>query len=213
MEAEPSDVPDPSTVKKLRGSISRAWEIVENLLLFADLQRNAAGSNRVAIDLKKLLEGLIKKYKSQWENKQLTVDLSVEDRAGCVEGNPELLETAFKHLLLNAVYFNKKGGDIAIRAKVERDKIHISFSDTGIGIPKDKTSMIFDSFYQVAEYLTREVGGLGLGLAIVRRIVEAHGGFIMVSSHEGAGSEFEILLPLPKPSLTNSPAEERKALP
>jgi signal transduction histidine kinase len=204
---KPSEPANPSTVEKLRAGVSRAWEIVENLLLFADLKRNTSESNRLMIDLRTLLESLIKKYQSQWESKGLTVDLSLDENIPRIEALPELLETAFKHLLLNAIYFNKKGGRILIQAKVERSEIKISFSDTGIGIPKDKTSRIFDSFYQVAEYLTREVGGLGLGLAIVRRIIEAHGGLISVHSRDGGGSEFRVSLPQSPPSLAPSGAD------
>src|SRR4029077_18263791 len=127
-----------------------------------------------------------------------TVQLALDEPLHTIVGDPDLLETAFKHLMNNAVHFNKKGGLIKLQAKNQGDQVQISFADTGIGIPNDKVSMVFDSFYQVADYMTRDVGGIGLGLAIVRRIVEAHGGSIMVQSREGQGSEFRILLPQPK---------------
>ena len=105
------------------------------------------------------------------------------------------METAFKHLLLNAIQFSPRESAVRIEVRNARDGCRISFTDQGIGIPQDKLSAVFDSFYQVADYLTREVGGLGLGLAIVRRIVETHGGTIQVSSRQGEGSTFTMVFP------------------
>ena len=72
--------------------------------------------------------------------------------------------------------------------------VHISFKDNGIGIPKEEIPIIFDGFYQVAKYLTRQVKGLGLGLAITKRIIEAHGGYITVKSEPEKGSTFTVVL-------------------
>ena len=71
----------------------------------------------------------------------------------------------------------------------------VRFSDTGIGLPEGALEKLFDGFYQAASHLTRKVGGLGLGLALTRRIVEAHGGTVSVESKEGSGSVFSVSLP------------------
>jgi signal transduction histidine kinase len=106
-----------------------------------------------------------------------------------------LLRTAFKHLLLNAVRFNTNGGRVWIEATNAPGRLEIRFSDTGIGIAPEARARVFDRFYQVAEHMTRKVGGLGLGLAIVRRIIEAHGGHATVEPREGGGSVFLVSLP------------------
>jgi len=183
-------------LRSLRSQIANLWQVVENLLLFSNLRGSDTTSYRVPVEPRALLKATIQKFKVEWEQKQLVVDLSVDDNIESIEGDPQLLATAFKHLLLNAIRFNKVGGNIRIEVKSQWDNLQISFTDTGIGIPQDKLQNIFDGFYQVAEYLTRQVGGLGLGLAIVRRIVEAHGGTITASSAPGEGCQFVVVLPI-----------------
>jgi signal transduction histidine kinase len=78
------------------------------------------------------------------------------------------------------------------------EKLQVSVSDSGIGIPEDKLGRVFERFYQVDGSATRKFGGAGLGLAIVRRIVEAHGGRIWVESQVGRGSTFSFTLPKAK---------------
>ena len=195
LDAAESDSPKSANIGLLRTGISNVWDIIENLLLFVDLNYGHAVLSPVPIEAGKLIQTLIQKFRSEWESRNVSVSLVSEENIASLPGDPQLLETAFKHLLLNAIYFNKKGGHVEIELKQSGENYMISFADTGRGIPQDKLSSVFDCFYQVADYLTREIGGLGLGLAIVRRIVETHGGTITVSSREGEGSVFEILLP------------------
>ncbi len=111
------------------------------------------------------------------------------------------INQVFDNLLGNAIKFSRTGGVITIAVKNNDDKIQITVSDTGIGIPPDKLDKVFDRFYQVDGSATRRYGGAGLGLAIVRRIVEAHGGRIWVESVLGQGSSFIFQLPKTQPKL------------
>jgi signal transduction histidine kinase len=185
-------------LKSLRSHISRVWKLVENMLFFADLRAGDVRSYKVPVEPRLLLKDLVQKFRPEWEKRELKVDVISESGIESINGDPQLLSTAFKHLLLNAINFNRKGGAVRIQIKNVGSSVAIAFADTGIGIPADKLPNMFDSFYQAAEYLTREVGGLGLGLAIVRRIVEAHGGSVAVSSQVGEGSQFTIMLPVEK---------------
>ena len=101
-----------------------------------------------------------------------------------------------QNLLHNAVKFTPKDGRVTFQARVDGDQAILSVTDTGIGIPKDKLNRIFDRFYQVEQSLTREYGGIGLGLAITRGMVEVCGGKIEVESSEDKGTTFTITLPL-----------------
>jgi signal transduction histidine kinase len=101
----------------------------------------------------------------------------------------------FDNLLGNAIKFSPRGGTITIDVADAGDMLCISVVDTGVGIPPDKLDKVFDRFYQVDGSATRRFGGAGLGLAIVRRIVEAHGGRIWVESQVGQGSAFRFTLP------------------
>ena len=131
---------------------------------------------------------------------------------------------ALFNILDNAVKYTPPGGRVRLMAKVvqrsafsvqrkgeidERrttndelaDFLEISVEDTGIGIPKEHLSRIFERFYRVDKARSRELGGTGLGLSIVKHIVEAHGGTIQVQSIFGQGSTFTIVLPLGKGSI------------
>jgi signal transduction histidine kinase len=105
------------------------------------------------------------------------------------------MERIILNLLSNAIKFTNKGGIISVNIYERADKIMISIKDTGIGIPDDKQIMIFERFRQVNETLIRNNEGSGIGLSLVKSLVEMHGGKIYVNSEVGAGSEFVIELP------------------
>ncbi|MCE8422340.1 MAG: PAS domain-containing protein [Candidatus Methanoperedens sp.] len=110
-----------------------------------------------------------------------------------IEGDKKRLIQVFSNLIENAIKFTLKG-NIRIMASLEKEDIHITISDTGIGIPVDKLDLIFDRFYQSDPSISRKYGGTGLGLWLSRKIIEAHGGKIWAES-KNTGSTFHILLP------------------
>ncbi|MHB8624915.1 MAG: GAF domain-containing protein [Aggregatilineales bacterium] len=112
-----------------------------------------------------------------------------------ITGDPDRLNQVFDNLLGNAVKFSPKGGVVAMHAWLERDLCCVSVSDAGIGIPPNILPHIFERFYQGDDTTRRRFGGAGLGLSIVKRIVEAHGGYVTVKSEVGAGSIFTVCLP------------------
>jgi two-component system, NarL family, sensor histidine kinase BarA len=146
----------------------------------------------------------------------VSVEYSIADDMPSIRADAEKVRQVLVNLLGNAVKFNRKDGKVLVRAEcVTRESqgdasgilpaalgqalelvVRIVISDTGIGIPADKLSRIFDSFYQVDGSSTREYGGTGLGLAIAKNYVEAHDGSIDVSSEYGKGTTFTILLPV-----------------
>ncbi|MCD9025291.1 hybrid sensor histidine kinase/response regulator [Cohnella silvisoli] len=105
-----------------------------------------------------------------------------------------LLQIAY-NLIGNAIKFTPEG-EVTVTAWAEGSMLHIAVADTGIGIPKDKLDVIFQSFEQVGTSVAREYGGAGLGLGIVRRLVELHGGRIAVASEVGKGSVFSFTIPV-----------------
>lgn len=185
-------------LEMLRSSLARENEVVEDLLLFSNLvsEEVRAHGDEVRVDV--LIGVLVEDYRSVSGKKAVSVEVTFEEGIPPVQGDRELLKTAFKHLLLNAIRFNMKGGRVSIVGKRVSERLEVLVSDTGIGIAPELQAQIFDRFYQVAEHMTRKVGGLGLGLAIVRRIVESHGGSVSVAAREGGGTEFLVTLPLPQ---------------
>jgi signal transduction histidine kinase len=107
---------------------------------------------------------------------------------------PRIVEV-FDNLLDNAIKFSPNGGRITLRVREDGEFLRAEVIDTGIGIPPDKYSRIFERFYQVDGSSTRRFRGVGLGLAIVQRIVQAHGGTVGVESELGKGSVFHFTLP------------------
>jgi two-component system, NarL family, sensor histidine kinase BarA len=115
------------------------------------------------------------------------------------------MQQAVMNLVVNAIKFTREGGHIALEAQLVRagdgrfggdEWLELAVSDDGIGIPSDQIERIFDSFYQVDGSSTREYSGVGLGLALVKSYVEAHGGQVKVESAVGKGSRFSLLLPV-----------------
>jgi signal transduction histidine kinase len=120
--------------------------------------------------------------------------LDLPDTLPRIRGDRKQLKQAFINLLNNAVKFNKVEGEIILKAKKGRDHIVITISDTGLGIPEDEQSKIFEKFYRVKSHRD-QVPGTGLGLSVVKQIIHGHGGEINFTSKVDAGTTFTITLP------------------
>ncbi len=117
-----------------------------------------------------------------------------------VSADRDRINQVFDNLLANAIKFSPRGGSITIGLRQQGDAILASVADTGIGIPPDQVHRVFERFYQVDGSVSRRFGGAGVGLAIVKRIVEAHGGRIWVESEMGQGSTFYFTIPRVRPT-------------
>lgn len=125
---------------------------------------------------------------------KLVFDTDIED---CITScDPEKIERVILNLLSNSIKFTRPGGSMKVNMYDKGKNIIISIKDTGIGIPKDKLNIIFDRFIQVDRSLSRKQEGSGIGLSIVKSLVELHGGTISVRSEYGKGTEFVIVLPV-----------------
>ncbi len=156
-----------------------------------------------------LLMAAIDTIGSEAEAKQVTVRTHIESAEAWVVGDLARLQQVFWHLLSNAVKFTPSGGSVDLDLRVEGDQVVVSVSDTGIGIDTAFLPSVFDRFRQADSTTTRLHGGLGLGLAIVRHIVELHGGHVEArSAGAGRGATFIVWLPHMRaetPTLTTLP--------
>jgi signal transduction histidine kinase len=114
------------------------------------------------------------------------------------QADQEKILWVLSQLVENAIKFTPTGGQVSVKAASYGDLILFGIDDTGIGIPEDRIGEIFEPFHQLDSSDNRRYGGTGLGLALVQRIVEAHGSIIKVRSEEGKGSSFEFYLPVYK---------------
>ncbi len=125
----------------------------------------------------------------------ISLHLQAEAHLPLIPVDRDRINQVFDNLLGNAIKFSPRGGAITLEVQDAGEMILVSVTDTGVGIPADQLDKVFDRFYQVDGSATRRFGGAGLGLAIARRIVGAHGGRIWVESAAGQGSVFRFTLP------------------
>lgn len=188
--------------KKQKKMISRARARLEGLLNlindWLDVARLNAGQivdKLNPLSLKKVMKKLIEDMKPLIQDDNISLELGSCSGDDLVQGDKETLEQVFSNLITNAVRYNKPKGQILITIKEKKAFIAVEVKDTGIGIAKEHLPFIFDQFYRVKRGEDQKIKGTGLGLSIAKKIVEAHGGSIQVSSELGKGSTFTVLLP------------------
>jgi len=167
--------------------------LVEQLLAFQRLQRE--GIQLKPFDLREWLHHVFVAWEPTMERAGLRLTMEVDDEVGWALGNPEYLRQVIDNLMDNARKFSKPGGEVRIRAWKEGDEIYIAVSDQGIGVPPEKLPYLFERFYQVDGTATRRYGGMGIGLALCKEIVEMHGGRIWAES-EGIGKGLTVTFTL-----------------
>ncbi|MCD6290560.1 MAG: GAF domain-containing protein, partial [Anaerolineae bacterium] len=153
--------------------------------------------HKIKLDLGHWLKGVVADWRRQEEEHPVRFHLDLTQEVSTIEADPDLLHQVMDNLLDNAIKFSPNGGEIRIRVRREANEAILAVSDEGVGIPPDKLELVFERFYQVEGGSTRRFGGMGVGLALCKKIVEGHGGRIWAeSAGEGRGSTFYVALPL-----------------
>ncbi|HEY75705.1 MAG TPA: GAF domain-containing protein [Thermoflexia bacterium] len=151
--------------------------------------------NLQLVDMGQLARTAVEDCRSTAGQKGIEVRGEIPSDLPPVLVDPDRIGQVLDNLLTNAIKFSPQGGTITVRVREMEEWLRVEVSDTGIGIPADKLSRVFERFYQVDGTSRRRFGGVGLGLAIVKQIVEAHGGEVGVESTVGKGSTFYFTLP------------------
>jgi signal transduction histidine kinase/ActR/RegA family two-component response regulator len=184
-------------LETLERNAAALTQIVEDVL---DISRIVSGKIRLdvqPVELPLVVHNAVATVQPAADAKGVRVQTIVDPRVGPVSGDPDRLQQVVWNLLSNAVKFTPK--KVRVQVRVERVNSHIDVvvSDTGIGIKQEFLPFVFERFRQADAGTTRKTGGLGLGLSIVRHIVEMHGGSVhVVSEGEGKGTTFRVRLPL-----------------
>jgi signal transduction histidine kinase len=147
--------------------------------------------NRRAVALEPLLEGVLSLVSAKAEHERIAVVREFEALPE-LELDPDFFRTCIYNLVLNAFQAMPGGGTLTLRAVEQAGHLALTVADTGTGIPKEKLAKVFDPFF------TTKTEGLGLGLALIKRVIEEHGGRVSIASEEGQGSAVTLLLPLGK---------------
>jgi signal transduction histidine kinase len=155
-------------------------------------------SKRISTQVSRVLRGTVEGARLQAREKQIVLKMQCENDLPPVMINIMGIYQVLDNLVTNALKFTPEQGEIVLKAAraASGDQVHISVSDTGIGIPEEEHEKIFERFYQVDGSARRKYKGVGLGLAVCKDIVEAHGGKIWVESSSGKGTTFTFSLPV-----------------
>lgn len=180
--------------------ISEAGEsmstLVEHLLFLARHQGQLPPAAFQPTNVVALLFTMTADYTPRIAAQELHFEVTLPEGTALVQGEPGLLRQAIANLLDNACRYTPVGGTIRLIGQIQPRWVCIQVEDSGIGIPAEDLPHIFERFYRVDKERSRQAGGFGLGLAIVRQIVELHGGHIKVTSQVQQGAQFQIRLPL-----------------
>lgn len=202
---------DREEVEKLRAIMERQIEqmtrLVDDLLDVSRITRGKIRLRQQTVDLSTIISGAIEAVRPLIDSCGHQMELAVDDAPLIVHGDVARLTQAIGNLLHNAAKYTNRDGRIRVSAVREGREAVVRISDNGVGIPPHMLDRIFDLFQQVDQSIDRSHGGLGLGLTLVKRMVELHGGTIEArSAGEGQGSEFVMRLPLSKANLTGEVA-------
>lgn len=186
LEKNPAVSEYEETLATTERNVKRLMEVVDDLLNLYEQE----GLVTAPIDLQDMLASVLRELRQVLEDKHIETELSCKLKS--VYGNQVLLYRACFNLVENAVKYNKDGGRISVKTEREAGVGRIIVSDTGHGIPTEELQHIFEPFYRVNKSRSRKTGGAGLGLSIVKAVVEKHGWEISVDSEVEKGSTFTI---------------------
>lgn len=184
-------------------ALNKQDAIIEDLIGISTARRGMLRIFPRRINIYSILDTAISEVTSIAEERGISIRKEFQENIPEVEADPTRLRHVLRNLLDNAVKFNRDGGEVSVHLKMKGDinAVEVCVRDTGIGIEEKHLGKVFDHFYQADGSLTRRYGGTGLGLTIVKEIVEAHNGTIHVESRPDEGSKFCFTIPL-----SNSPS-------
>jgi PAS domain S-box-containing protein len=195
------------SLEEIVEAADRLEVVVQRLLDVAAHDATPLNVRREPVPLRPLLESVVSKWKGRVDDRH-PITRRVSRNLPELTGDRRLLERCLDELVDNAVKFSPAGGSVSLTAALSANggspdgtpHVQISVRDHGIGIPEDLLEGIFEDFSQADSSPTRQFGGLGLGLALVRRVVKAHQGELVCETRPGEGSTFSIVLPVAPPS-------------
>jgi signal transduction histidine kinase len=179
----------------VRGEGRRLSDMVEQILELAGIHSGQRGFALAPVPIVPLLRDVIRASGTLIEQAGLNVEYEAPDTLPAVLGDEQALRRVFQNLVGNAIKYGASGGWIGLSARVNGRELVVTVADRGIGIEPSEQAKIFEPFYRAPQAIAAQIQGAGLGLSLVQRIVEAHGGRITLRSSPGAGSEFTVHLP------------------
>jgi signal transduction histidine kinase len=187
---------EPETLAVMLGQVERLGRLVDQLLELSKLESGEVPLRLDALALRPLVDELLAEMAIASAGRRLELSNEVDAELSPVLADRERVHQVLFNLVDNAIRFTPDGGAVAVRARAEGGSVHVSVADTGTGIASEHLPRLFERFYRVDHARARLDGGTGIGLAIARSAVEAHGGTISATSEPGRGSTFTFDLPV-----------------
>lgn len=188
----------------------RLARILDDLLKLSQIESHKGIMKKQMVFIRQSVEEAISLLGKQAAAKKLEVKLEVGTGACSVQGDPDWLLQLFIDLLDNAIKYTPQGGRIVFAIEEKGNECSVAVSDTGIGIAPEDLPYIFERFYRADKARSRRLGGTGLGLAVVKHVVEAHNARIEVASTVGEGSTFSVFFPMGGYALGTEPIAQKK---
>jgi signal transduction histidine kinase len=188
--------PDTATIRSLTEEVNLLSRLVDDLQELALAEAGELKLNRGAASISDIGKRMVTAVRAKAQAKGISLSLSISEGLSPVNVDAQRIGQVLHNLLDNAIAYTDGGGAITVSARPCGEWVEVSVADTGEGIPPAHLPYIFERFYRVDKSRSRATGGTGLGLTIVRRLVEAHGGKIEVQSEPGKGSRFVFTVPV-----------------
>ncbi|ADL69457.1 multi-sensor signal transduction histidine kinase [Thermoanaerobacterium thermosaccharolyticum DSM 571] len=185
-----------STLLAIEEEGEKLTELVNELIELTKIESGKEVYNFKCCSMFGIVENTIKPLYNIASDKGVNLSHSVDEDLPCVYADPEKISWVLNNLITNALKYTDAGDDISISASIDNNMMQISVKDTGVGIPKEYKDKIFDKFFHTKNGDDFEIKGTGLGLAVVKEIVEAHGGKVWCESDLDVGSNFMFTLPI-----------------
>ncbi len=186
---------DEERLVTVNSEVQRLSRLVDALLKLSRLENRANPMKEELVNVGEVVEGIINTHEMFVADSGLTLTYEAEPDV-LVIGDPDMIRQATANLVSNAVRYTPEGGSITVRVFKGDIMASIAVEDTGIGLTREEAKMVFSRFWRADAGRTRESGGLGVGLAGVKEIVDRHGGWVQVEGEKGKGSCFTIHIPL-----------------
>jgi signal transduction histidine kinase len=185
-----------SFITDARSSTDRLIKLVNDLLDSSRLERGKLEVNSVPVDVAMLTKDVVEEIHPLMQDKNQELSLQISDDLPRALADKQLLRQVILNLISNAMKYTPRGGKVRIATIHSGNQLRWEIQDTGIGIPKSDLARLFEKFYRAGNAVAVETEGTGLGLYLVRLIVERFGGRVWCTSEEGVGSTFSFILPL-----------------
>ena len=186
----------------------RLLKLINDLLDLVRLESGRMEVKREPLEVGEFVKGLASAARQVADDKRLRLETSVNPAVGTVLADRDKLEKVVLNLLFNALKFTPAGGRVKLRAEKRGEDFVLTVADTGMGISEKNLPHVFDRFWQADGSSKRKYQGVGIGLALVKELVEIHGGQVTVQSQEGKGTTFTVTLPYQKAEPAQKPEAE-----